>query len=111
MEDNTSPHWQYDDPPPNQQPDKQDAPQQSSTGDVPQLPFPDEQAQHQDASQKLVLPGQQSPAPSFHSDATQTIGPEAATQPQQLNQAPNHLPGYAGPPANSSSSDKKWKLS
>ena len=112
MEDNTSPHWQYDDPPPNQQSDKQDAPQQPSTGDVPQLPFPNEQAQHQGAFQKLVLPGQQqSPAPSFHSDATQIIGPAATTQPQQPNQAPNQLPGYAGPPANGSSPDKKWKLS
>jgi hypothetical protein len=110
MEDNTSPHQQYDNTLQNQQPDKNEVPQQPSTGNVPQQPFPDEQTQQLDDSQKLVLPGQQPPTPSFHSDATQTFDSVPSPQPQQLNQAPNQAPGYVGPPANGSSSNK-WKLS
>lgn len=116
-DDNNSPHWQYDDtlpnqpPDQNQQPDKNDVSQQSSTGNVPQQPFPNEQSQRPDDSQKLVLPGQQPPASSFHSDATQTLDPMASAQPPLLNQAPNQPPGHAGPPANGSSSNRKWKLS
>jgi hypothetical protein len=112
MEDNNSPHWQYDDIFPGQQPDKKGAPQQPSIHSDITQPVPDEQSQSLDASQRLVLPGQQPPASSFYSDTTQTIGPVPSPQPPPLNQAPNQLPfpGQAVPPSNSAPA-RKWKLS
>jgi len=116
MEDNYSPHWQYDDALPNQQsdqnqqPDKKDVPQQSSTGNVPQQPFPDQQPQRPDASQRPVLPGQQPPASSFHNDTTQEFNPVAPTQPSLLNQPFNQFSGHIRPPANGFPA-RKWKLS
>ncbi|HEY7417035.1 MAG TPA: hypothetical protein VH593_17745 [Ktedonobacteraceae bacterium] len=95
MEDNTSSQQRDDNHLPNQPPNKQNVPQQP----------PAKQLQNQDAFQKLVLPGQQLPVSSFHSDETQIIGPILSSPPP-----PYQLPGHASS-SPSSSPAKKWKLS